>query len=98
MALDGILRGERDVVTALDHARAAALAEEAFHGDGDREIRIVLVRVQRGEQARAAGTEDEHVGAQRFHRLWVQSPEASNASRYAGASAVPSSASWWRTR
>ena len=37
VALDRILRGERDVVAALHHARAAALAEQAFHRDGDRE-------------------------------------------------------------
>ena len=36
VALDRIARGERDVVAALDHARAAALAEQALHRDGDR--------------------------------------------------------------
>src|SRR5690606_38767360 len=30
VALDGVARGERDVVAALDHAGAAALAEQAL--------------------------------------------------------------------
>ena len=58
VALDRVARGERDVVAALDHARAAALAEQALHRDGDRELGRRLVRVQRREQARAAGAED----------------------------------------
>ena len=36
MALDRIARCEGDVVTALDHPRAAALAEESLDGDRDR--------------------------------------------------------------
>ena len=54
--------GQRHVVAALDHARAAALAEQALHRDGDRERGIRLVRMQRGEQPRAAGAEDQDVG------------------------------------
>ena len=61
VALDRILLGQRDVVAALDHARAAALAEQALHRDGDRELRRRLVRVQRGEQPRAARAEDQDV-------------------------------------
>jgi hypothetical protein len=60
--LDRIFLRERDVVATLHHARAAAFAEQAFYGDRDRQIRRSLVRVQRGEQARAAGTEDQDVG------------------------------------
>ena len=39
VALDRVGRGERDVVAALDHARAAALAEQTLHRDGDRRAR-----------------------------------------------------------
>ena len=54
MPLDRVAGRKRDVVPALDHPRAAALAEQAFHRDGDRKRRVRLVRVQRGEQAGAA--------------------------------------------
>ena len=36
MALDRIIGGKRDVVAALDHARAAALAEQSLDCDRDR--------------------------------------------------------------
>jgi len=61
VALDRVFLGERDVVAALDHARAAAFAEQAFHRHGDRELGRRLVRMQRGEQPRAAGAEDQDV-------------------------------------
>ncbi len=67
MALDRIAGGERDVVAALDHARAAAFAEQALDGDGDRQRRVGGVRVQRGEQARAARAEDQDVGLEPPH-------------------------------
>ena len=63
VALDRIARRERDVVAALDHPRAAALAEQSLDGDRDVERRVDVVRVQRGEQSRAAGAEDQDVGA-----------------------------------
>ena len=66
VTLDRVARGERDVVAALDHARAAALAEQALDRHGDRELGSRLVRMQRREQARAAGAEDEDVGRIRF--------------------------------
>ena len=53
---------QRDVVAALHHAGAAAFAEQALGGDGDVEIGIGLVRMQRGEQAGAAGAENQNVG------------------------------------
>ena len=40
MALDRVARGERDVVAALHHARAAAFAEQSLHRDGDVERRV----------------------------------------------------------
>ena len=69
MPLDRIARRERDVVAALHHARAAAFAEQALDGDGDRQRGIGGVRVQGGEQPGAAGTEDQDVrldAAQRY--------------------------------
>ena len=62
VALDRVARGERHVVAALDHARAAALAEQALDGHRDREPGVRLLRVQRREEPRAARTEDEDVG------------------------------------
>ena len=67
MALDRILLRERDVVAPLDHAGAAALAEQALDRDRDVECRRGLVGVQRGEQAGAAGTEDQDVGGEAPH-------------------------------
>src|SRR5439155_6488418 len=37
MALDRVARTERDVVAALDHARATALSEQALDRDRDRQ-------------------------------------------------------------
>ena len=37
VSLDRVARAERDVVAALDHARASALAEQALDRDRDRE-------------------------------------------------------------
>ncbi len=54
MALDRVLGGERNVVAALHHARAAAFAEKALHRDSDRKVRVALVCVQRGKQPRPA--------------------------------------------
>ena len=68
VALDGVAGRERHVVAALHHARAAALAEQALHRDGDRRARApALVRMQRGEQARPARAEDEDVGVEALH-------------------------------
>ena len=67
MALDGVVRGERDVVAALHHARAAALAEQTLHRDGHVEIGTRLLGVQCGEKARTAGAEDQDVGLKGSH-------------------------------
>ena len=55
MPLDRIPFCQRDVITTLHHARAARFAEQALDRNGDRQIGVVLVGVQRSEQARAAG-------------------------------------------
>ena len=65
--LDRVARRERDVVAALDHARAAALAEEALHRDGDVEGWIRSVRMQCSEETGAAGAEDQEVGLELGH-------------------------------
>ena len=77
MALDRILRRQRDVVAALHHAGAAAFAEQALHRDGDVEIGIGLLGVQRREQAGAAGAEDEDVGFEGVHGLAMTGPRGS---------------------
>jgi hypothetical protein len=59
--LQGVARGERDVVAALDHTGAAALAEQSLDGDGDLELRVGLQRVQRREQPGAARADDQEV-------------------------------------
>ena len=74
MALDRVARRERDVVAALHHARAAAFAEQALHRDGDVESRDWrCLRVQRREQPRAAGAEDQDVGVEPVHPCAVTS-------------------------
>ena len=69
MPLERIGRSQRHVVAALHHAGAAALAEQALHGDGDIELRPRLLGVQRREQAGAAGAENENVGVEDVHAL-----------------------------
>ena len=49
MPLDGVAGRERDVVTALHHAGAAAFAEQTFYRDGDVEIGVGFLRMQRRE-------------------------------------------------
>src|SRR6185312_1138798 len=85
MALDRIVRRQRDVVAALHHARAAAFAEQALDRDGDVEIGVGLLGVQRREQPGAAGAEDEDVGFERVHAAPML---ASTAARRAAASAL----------
>ena len=91
VALDRVARRERNVVAALHHPRAAALAEQALDRDRDRQRGIGCMRVQRSEQARAPGAEDEDVGLQPADGRSVQrafTPNAANArARLARASA-----------
>ena len=83
MALDRIAGCQRDVVAALHHPRAAAFAEQALDGDRDVERRIALVRVQRGEQSRPAGAENQDVGPQprKFHHALTFSAASAAARR-----------------
>ena len=62
VALDRIPFGDGDVVTALDHARAAGLAHEPLDRDGDAEIGPGAPRMERREQPGAAAAEDQDVG------------------------------------
>ena len=68
VALDRVAAMQRDVVAALHHAGAAAFAEQALGGDGDVELRVRRMRMQRGEQAGAAAAEDQNVGLAAFDR------------------------------
>src|SRR5690606_34744179 len=54
VALDRVLGRQRHVVAALNHARAAALAEQPFDRDGDIEIGIRGMGMQPGKEARTA--------------------------------------------
>jgi hypothetical protein len=68
MALDGVALVQRHVVAALDHAGAAAFAEQPLGRDGHVEAGVGVVRVQGREQAGAAGAEDQDVGRRSFDR------------------------------
>ena len=62
VAFERVTRSQRHVVSALDHAGAAALAEQAFHRDGDLEVRVLVMRMQRCQQPGAAGAQNQQVG------------------------------------
>ncbi len=95
MTLDRIVLGERDVVAALHHAGAAAFAEQALDRDGDVEIRIGLLGMQRREQPGPAGAEDENVRLDLVHaRAGPLAPSfARMASRRPSAAALTSACS-----
>src|SRR5258706_12293097 len=90
VALDRILLRQCDVVAALYHARAAALAEQALDRDRDRERRVGLMRVQRREQPRAAGAEDQDVGVEGFRNHCMASTTATSPKPIASNSAFGS--------
>ena len=71
MTLGRIAGGQRHVVAALHHAGAAAFAEQALHRDGDVEFRPRLLRMQRREQAGAAGAQNQNVGVENLHAATV---------------------------
>src|SRR6516164_7036273 len=60
--LDRVAGIDRNVVTALHHARAAALTEKPLARDRHVEIGTGLERVQRRKKPGAAGAEDQNVG------------------------------------
>ena len=67
MAFDRIAAAERHIVAALDHACAAAFADQAL--DRHRDLgacRGALLGVERGEQTGTAGAEDQDVGVMPF--------------------------------
>ena len=67
VALDRIAAAERHIVAALDHACAAAFADETLdrHRDSGA-CRGALLGVERGEQTGTAGAEDQDVGVMPF--------------------------------
>ena len=69
MALDRVAGRKRHVVAALHHAGAAAFAEQTLDRDGDVEIGLRLLGVQRRQQPGAAGAENQDVGCDRLHDL-----------------------------
>ena len=64
VALDGIAGRQGHVVAALDHARAAAFAEQALHRHGDGQIGRRRLGMKGGEKAGAAAAQDQDVGLQ----------------------------------
>src|SRR6185295_6709595 len=62
MPLDGIAGRQRDVVSALHHPRAAALAEQPLHRHRHIERWRGLLRMQGREQSRAARAENQDIG------------------------------------
>ena len=75
VALDGVFRGDCDVVASLHHASAAGLAEQPLDRHRDLGVRMGLLRMQGGEQPRPAGAENQDVGAVAFDVHVTQPPE-----------------------
>src|SRR5262249_1319327 len=88
VALDRVFLGERDVVTALHHARAAAFAAQSLARDGDRELGRGLVRVQRSEETGAARAEDQDVGVEGLRSHCMTTTTTTSAKPTASKSAV----------
>ena len=63
MAFGGITLGNRDIIAALDHARAAAFAEQALHSNGNLQRWIASFGVQGCKQPRAARTQHQNIRA-----------------------------------
>ena len=61
VTLHRVASRQRDVVAALHHARAAALAEQALDRDGHAQLGVRLLGMQRGEQPGATGAEHQDV-------------------------------------
>src|ERR1700730_9329658 len=68
MALDRVTLVQRHVVAALNHAGAAAFAEQPFGGHHNGEVGIGALGMQRRKQAGAAGAEDQDIGGRAFDR------------------------------
>jgi len=67
MALDRVARRERHVVAALDHARAAAFAQQPLHRDRDGKIGRRALRMQCAEEPRPTRAQDEDVRPDGLH-------------------------------
>ena len=66
MKFQRILGREYRVEATLNHAGAAALADQAFDGEPDIEPRVGTNRVEAGHEPRASGAEDQNVERQGF--------------------------------
>ena len=67
MPVERIVLVQDGVVAALDHAGAAALAEQALAGDDDVEAGRGVARVDRRIQRRSAAADDQHVTGHGLH-------------------------------
>ena len=67
MLVERIVLVQDGVVAALDHAGAAALAEQALAGDDDVEAGRGVARVDRRVQRCAAAADDQHVTGHGLH-------------------------------
>src|SRR3972149_6356171 len=65
--LQGVPRVEDGVVSALNQARAAALAAEPLDGHHHSQAWLGIGGMKGGEEARAATAKDEDVGLKLFH-------------------------------
>ena len=62
MPLDRVAAAQRHVIAALNHPRAAALADQTFHRDGDLgPFRCRLLCMERRKQPRTPGAEDQDI-------------------------------------
>ena len=86
MTLDGIAGRQGHVVAALDHAGAAAFAEQPLDGHGDRKLRIPVMGMQRREQAGAARAQNQDV---RGKPLQSPTPRAASAAWRRAAAVSP---------
>ena len=63
MTLGGITLSNRNIIAALDHARAAAFAKQALHRNGDFQRGIADFGMKRGEQTRTTRAEYQNIRA-----------------------------------
>ena len=69
VAFDRIAGLEHRVEPALHQTRATALPDQALRDHDDVEIRIRIVCVQGGHEARSAASDDQHVARERLDGL-----------------------------
>ena len=79
VAFDGIAGRQGDVVAALDHAGAAAFAQQSLDRDGDGKIGPGLGGMERREQPGAARAQNQDVGPDRLRGLQTSTPMRASA-------------------